>query len=84
MAFEGEEGVEGYLTLSMVEVKICCRILGRFFVSMHRNARPDGNCLMSLKNKNKKVKIKKLQFSYKTGLQLLAFLTCLLDHRVNQ
>ena len=60
MAFGGEERVEGHLTLSMVEVKICCRILGRFFVSMHRNARPDGNCLMSLKKQQQKVKIKKL------------------------
>ena len=37
-----------HLVLSMVEVKICCRMLGRFFVSMHRNARPDGSCLISL------------------------------------
>ena len=32
----------------MVDVKICCRMFGRFFVSMHIKAFPDGNCFINL------------------------------------
>ena len=32
----------------MVDVKICCRMFGRFLVSMHIKAFPDGNCFINL------------------------------------
>ena len=38
-----------HLVLSIVEVKICCRIDGRFLVSMQRKAFPVGNCFINLK-----------------------------------
>ena len=40
--------IEHHLVLSIVDVKICCRIEGRFFVSMQIKAFPDGSCLINL------------------------------------